>query len=126
MKHTKVIVALGSNHRQEEHIGKATELMAHLLDDCQTTPCLWTQPIGIDSDRFLNTLATGTTTLTQEALMKQLKQLEQLLGDSREQRRKGIVLIDIDLLQYGTTKLKEEDWERPYIRELRQWIIDNS
>ncbi len=118
MKRTKAIVALGSNTRQEENIGKAKLMVASLLEDCRFTQELWTQPIGIDSDRFLNALATGYTTLAQEELQVRLKQIERKLGNTKEQRQEGVVCIDIDLLQYGTAKLKKGDWKRPYIQEL--------
>lgn len=126
MKRTKVIVALGTNSGQEEHMTLAKERLLTVLDSCRFTPSLWTEPLGIVSDRFLNAVATGSTALTQEELQQQLKAIERILGDTREQRQQGVVCMDIDLLQYGDERLKKEDWKRPYVQELVQFINNNS
>ena len=35
-----------------------------------------------------------------------------------QQRKNGVIVIDIDLLRFGDKKLHKDDWERPYIRQL--------
>lgn len=41
-----------------------------------------------------------------------------MCGDTKEARNHNIVNIDIDILQYGDTRLHVDDWNRPYIATL--------
>ena len=47
-----------------------------------------------------------------------LKDIEAQMGSVSEERKKGIVKIDIDLLQFDNTKRKVDDWSRDYIQLL--------
>ena len=49
-----------------------------------------------------------------------LKQVEKECGRSREEKMRNIIRLDLDLLQWGTVRLREQDWERDYIRLLLQ------
>ena len=40
------------------------------------------------------------------------------MGRTAEDRRLGIVRIDLDLLQYDDTRFHLRDWERPYVKLL--------
>ena len=44
--------------------------------------------------------------------------METTLGDSREERQKGCIAIDIDILRYDDLRLHPSDWQRPYIPQL--------
>ena len=121
MKVTRIILALGSNNLQENNIAGAQEQLRMLLPDIVFTRYMWTTPIGIVSDRFLNCMAKATTTLSLTQLRKEIKTIEQSLGN--KDHSTGIVNIDIDLLQYGNRKFKENDWEREYVRLLISEII---
>ena len=81
---------------------------------------LWTEPIGIASDRFVNALALTDTDKEQEEVERILKQVEKECGRTREEKMRNIIRLDLDLLQWGTVRLREQDWERDYIRLLLQ------
>ena len=81
---------------------------------------LWTEPIGIASDRFVNVLALADTDKEQEEVERILKQVEKECGRTREEKMRNIIRLDLDLLQWGTVRLREQDWERDYIRLLLQ------
>ena len=51
-------------------------------------------------------------------ILATLKNIETTMGSMPEERRKGIVKIDIDLLQFDETRHKTGDWERDYIQLL--------
>ena len=72
----------------------------------------------MDGDRFLNTLVALHTTLTLQQLTQLTKDIERMCGDTKEARNHNIVNIDIDILQYGDTRLHVDDWNRPYIATL--------
>jgi len=115
----KVLIALGSNTQQEVNIKAATEKLLDLLaPDGRTTPAIWTDPIGMPhSDRFLNSLVTGSTTLELDALNALLKQMERESG-----RRPGACTLDLDVLSYDGVHYHESDWQRDYIQELLNYL----
>ena len=53
-----------------------------------------------------------------EGVLVTLKDIEAQMGSVSEERKKGIVKIDIDLLQFDGTKRKADDWGRDYIQLL--------
>lgn len=89
-----------------------------LGDSLRFTESLWTEPVGITSDNFLNCLGTVETTLSQDELTAMLKQTERSCGDTPELRRRNMIGMDIDLLLYGGVKLHPSDWQRGYVRTL--------
>ena len=54
----------------------------------------------------------------QEELNRRLKQIETDFGRTPEKRQRGIVPIDLDILQYGDQRHHERDWQRPYVADL--------
>ena len=67
---------------------------------------------------YLNQLVEATTALTADELTQALKDIEQQMGRTQEDRRRGIVRIDLDLLLYGEQRYHLRDWERPYVKAL--------
>ena len=119
----KVIIALGSNRHRRQHTTHALQQLRQQIDQrLQATPPLETEAIGMESDRFLNTLVALHTNLTLQQLTQLTKDIERLCGDSKEARRQNIVNIDIDILQYGDTRLHVDDWNRPYIATLMKQL----
>ena len=116
---TKVIIAMGTNCHKQRHTTLALQQLRQLIDSrLQATKPLETEAIGMDSDRFLNTLVALHTTLTLQQLTQLTKDIERMCGDTKEARNHNIVNIDIDILQYGDTRLHVDDWNRPYIATL--------
>lgn len=116
---TEILLALGSNYEQKRNMRKAKMLLREAFgDSLRFTEDMWTEPIGIDSDRFLNCLGTAKTTLSQAELTDLLKLTERICGDTAELRRRNIIVMDIDLLRFGQTKLHAADWQRAYISRL--------
>lgn len=116
---TKIIVALGSNHNQEKNISKARSLLAEAFgDDISFTESMLTEPVGMVSDRFLNCLCFAETALTQDDVTSLLKQMETECGNTEELRKQNVIEMDIDLLKFGETRLKQDDWQHDYIKTL--------
>lgn len=112
----KVIISLGSNTNQRENIQHAREILSHLIPDAEFTKPIWTDPIA-ENDRpagenqYLNCLVEGHVHLSERSLLAKLKQLEITMGDCHENHVKGIVSIDLDLIQYGDHKLRDIIWQ---------------
>ncbi len=84
-----------------------------------------TPPWGyVDQPAFLNMVIQGETSLTPEALLKYLKQLEQQLGRVQSFRW-GPRLIDIDLLFYDDLILETDSLSVPHPRlHQRAFVLD--
>ena len=115
---TKLVLALGSNTDPESNMAMAKQLLASMFKNVTFSNELWTDPIGIASGRFLNCLAVGYTGHGYNQVQQALKRLETKIGNTKANRLKGIVKIDVDVLKYGDRKYHTDDWERGYVQQL--------
>ena len=109
-----VIIALGSNVSRDL-LPKARQLMGEWINVTAASDIIATEPIGMSSPDFHNPLLECTTALTLDRLTLRTKATEQTLG---RQHGKGIVSIDIDILQYDDIRLHLSDWEHEYVKQL--------
>lgn len=117
MKLHEIILVLGSN-KHGDNIADAQNALSEVFDDIMFTDCMWTEPIDINSELFLNCAAKATTTCSKEEVREKLKVIERELGSTKERRQQSIIDIDIDLIRYDGTRMHEEDWEREYVKRL--------
>lgn len=117
-----IILALGSNRNRRKNIRQAQQFLRNLLPDIIFTKTIKTDAIGSNTPLpfFYNCMAKATTSLPLAELQQQLRNIETTMGDSHESHQKGIVVIDIDLLAYGSQQFKADDWKRSYIKELAE------
>lgn len=106
----KITLAIGSNIQQELHIAEAKTRLRRILPGIVFEEAIWTTPVGIQSDQFLNLLAHANTPLSLQTLQKRLKDIEQEMGDSHENHQQGHVIIDIDLAEYDGQTIKKVVW----------------
>lgn len=123
-KKSTLIIALGSNKDAKKNMDKARGLLQHLFKGVVFTSCVWTDPINIESDKFLNCLAYAETTHQVKQLEMALKQIERRCGDGKSLRRTNTIKMDIDILQFDDVKYHEKDWTRPYIIKLLDELND--
>lgn len=108
----KITLAIGSNILQQKNIDEAQSRLRHLLPGIVFGEAVWTTPIGIQSDRFLNLLAYADTPLSLEHLQEELKAIEREMGDSHENHQQGHVIIDLDVAEYDGRTVKEVIWSK--------------
>jgi len=119
VKKSEMIISLGSNVNQKQMIDIAKKSLSELFcGDVTFTESLWTVPIGITSDRFLNCLCFAHTHLELEDVCKHLKDIERQCGRKREDDNHNAVNLDLDILKYEKKQLHKNDWKREYIKEL--------
>lgn len=106
----EITISLGSNTNQEANIKTAIEELKKEFNDIHFTKPIWTEPIGVQSDKYLNCLASFTTQRSLEDLNKVLKRIETSMGDSHENHKQGIVLMDLDVIKYGNKEVKKIAW----------------
>ena len=93
-------------------------LLCEYMEDIRFTEAMSTKAIGIRGKNFLNALAKGTTTDSHEAVNSKLKDIEKTCGNTDEKRQKGLIEMDLDILEYGGKRYHEKDWQREYIVKL--------
>lgn len=114
-----VILSLAANRYQKSNLAKARQRLGEVLTNIHYTTEQWTEPLLTKRrDPYLNQLAQGQTELGLEELNRRLKQIETDFGRTPEKRQRGIVPIDLDILQYGDQRHHERDWQRPYVADL--------
>ncbi len=114
----RLIIAVGSNVDQEEHVDKACGILAHTFSNVRFGPRLWTEPIGLDgSGMFLNVVAVAETQVGLNGVRRALKGIEHRCGRHNPSCKSQEVAVDVDLLLYGEEKFHEPDWGRSYIKE---------
>lgn len=119
MVKSRLLIALGSNSDHEECMKKAKDMIAGLFgNNVVFTKTMWTSPVGIKSDMFLNCLALTRTELDFIQTERALKGIEASCGNTKEYRMMNIVKMDIDILLFGNDIFHAEDWERGYVKEL--------
>jgi 2-amino-4-hydroxy-6-hydroxymethyldihydropteridine diphosphokinase len=121
------IISLASNCCQEENLAEAQRRLSEILFSASYTEAIWTEPFkssnlsplsSLHSPLYLNQLVYAQTSLTVDELQARLKQMECEMGRTADDRAKGIVRIDLDLLQYDSNRYHLRDWNRPYVQQL--------
>ncbi len=112
-------MSLAANCHHKENLAEARRRLGQILFNVHYTDELWTEPFGGRTpSMYLNQLVYATTSLSLEQLTETLKQTELDMGRNSEERRKGIVCIDLDLMLFDGVRHHLRDWERPYIQAL--------
>lgn len=118
----KVIIALGSNVDHEANICKALAGIAGIVDIDRQSETAWTEPVGMASGMFLNSMVAGKTRLTLGELTDETKKIESCCGRTKAEAAAGRIAIDIDILEYDGLRLHPDDWNRSYIQQLMKEI----
>ena len=108
MKVHEVIISLASNENQEANLAKARELLTQLMTEVHFTSAIWTEPVNSSrKEPYLNQLCKGTTAFGEGLLCEVLKETEKRIG--RIKNEDGIVVIDLDLLEFDGQKHHRPD-----------------
>lgn len=115
----EILISLGSCYGQRSNIEYAKHQLCTILNEGEVfSKDLWTTPIGIDSDMFLNCLCKATTAHSLHQIEKALKSIEKKCGRSLKNDRLGHINLDLDILSYDGTRYHNGDWDREYVAEL--------
>lgn len=80
------------------------------------SPDAETEAIGMPpgTPKFTNEIIIGNTEMTYQELLDATKAIEKDCGKRTDTR----IPLDIDILQHGDTRYHEDDWQRPYVKDL--------
>lgn len=117
MEH-EVWIGIGSNAGAETTLPQARQLLTKAFGSIAFSTPLQTAPVDFSfSAPFTNQVARFRTALTADEVNAKLKDIERTCGRRPEDKAQGRIRIDLDLLQYGSTVVKKNDFSRAYIRQ---------
>lgn len=113
------IISLAANFEAEKNLPEARMCLEQILTFTHYTDAVWTEPIDCKlKNLYLNQLVKASTTLSYEDLRSCLKDIELQMGRTPEEREKGIVRLDLDILAFDDERHHLADWERHYVKNL--------
>ncbi|MBF0575896.1 MULTISPECIES: 2-amino-4-hydroxy-6-hydroxymethyldihydropteridine diphosphokinase [unclassified Dysgonomonas] len=118
------IISMGSNENRTENMSRCRYLLSKYYPDVMFSEMINTEPFGdnYQSD-FFNQLALINSDDDDLAITERLKMIESEIGRHAEEKSRGIIKIDVDLLVVNGNIIKVEDFERPYINSLFENFI---
>jgi 2-amino-4-hydroxy-6-hydroxymethyldihydropteridine diphosphokinase len=104
----RVFVSIGSNIDKERHVRAAVAELRRRYGDIVVSSVYESEPVGMQGETFYNLVAAFVTDQTPRTVAAALREIE-----SRHQRdRRGARFVsrtlDLDLILYGDTVLKED------------------
>ncbi len=115
----KVLLSIGTNTDTCFNMKRAIDNLHSCFPNIQFTSIIESAPCGaIFKGPFLNILAYFETNMVKEEIQGRFKSIEKIMGRQSSHKAQGIVLIDIDLIQWDNEVLKPDDFKRDYMNEL--------
>lgn len=112
---TECILTLGSNcPAKEKMMEAAAEWLSLNFGEAVSSGIYQTQALNGVSPDYLNMVVKIETELNAERLIQLGKEFEAECGRSAESKKRGIVEMDVDLVKYGKTVLRPEEFTRTY------------
>ena len=119
----KIILSIGSNTYAKRNIAEAKRKMEAVLPKIRFSEIRMSKPYGKKYKRsFLNLLAVFESDKTAGEICSRVKKIESEMGRKPEDKEKGRVIIDIDLVRYDDSILKPKDFERSYVQDLLEFL----
>ncbi len=111
------VLCIGSNTGRQEKLSYARQALAAFFPDIRFGEIVESEAVGEGfRSPFSNQSARFTTSLSPESLRQTCKEIEKQGGRMPEDKARGIVKLDIDVLVFYGKVLKPEDLKRAYIR----------
>ena len=115
----KGLISIGSNTDSKDNLTVCVQLLKDRFERIIFSDTSETKPYGSNyKNDFINQLAYIYTDKEKEEVIDVLKQIEHNMGRTPDDKKKGIVIIDIDLVIWNREILKPEDIKRDYITKL--------
>lgn len=112
----KLLISLGSNENSDANMSLCRSLLSDMFDYICFSETSVTSPYGENyNNNFLNQLAYAITEERQSDISQTLKDIERKIGRQPDDKAKGIVKIDVDLIKWNDYIMKADEWDRDYI-----------
>lgn len=114
---TDVCLSFGSNHgNRKENVEKALEEISRYFKCFHASSIYETPEIHGRGESYYNAVATGLTELDYSSLNSFLKSYEISQGRDERARKKGEVVIDIDIVLWENEIMRPNDFEREFFQ----------
>lgn len=121
----KVLLSIGTNTDACFNLKRAIDNLYSCFPNIQFTSITESAACGATfKGPFLNTLAYFETNMLKEDIQVRFKSIEKNMGRKTTHKAEGIVIIDIDLIQWDNEVLKPDDFKRDYMNELLMQVQD--
>jgi 2-amino-4-hydroxy-6-hydroxymethyldihydropteridine diphosphokinase len=112
------IVSIGSNNDAEQKTSEIRQILTNLFDNVAFSAFQWTPPVDAHyTQPFYNGAVCFECNLDAVDLKLQLKTIETKLGRTPEQKKEGIVPIDLDIIACNG-EIIHTDYQRfPWVKE---------
>lgn len=121
-----IYLSLGANcGEREATLLQALDILALQFDSFKHTPLYETPDCHGGVKSYLNTVASAQTALMPAEIDRIAKELELKFGRTPTARMRGDVPLDIDLVVYGDTILKERDFNRNFFKSGYSRLINS-
>ena len=112
------IVSIGSNSDAEQKMREVRHILTDLFDNVAFSTFQWTSPVGAHyTQPFYNGAVFFESNLGAVDLKAQLKTIESKLGRTSEQKKEGIVPMDLDIIVCNG-EIIHPDYQRfPWVKE---------
>ena len=120
-----VVIALGSNLGDRGwYIRAAIEQLRRVIHVGRVSSIRETEPVDAPPPRYLNCIVAGYTTLTPEALLRELQRIETRLGRRRSYRNAPRT-IDLDLILHSSSRRRTRELTLPHPRyREREFVLE--
>ena len=116
----RFLLSIGCNVNREEQMSRVQEVLTKTFPGITFSKIIISPDDTNEGAPYSNCIARGNSDLSETELCYTLKAIERQLGRTDS---KSVMMMDIDLLQYGDTKYHHSDWERPYIKALLTFLL---
>ncbi|HOW57255.1 MAG TPA: 2-amino-4-hydroxy-6-hydroxymethyldihydropteridine diphosphokinase [Smithellaceae bacterium] len=117
LRETVCYISIGSNQGDgRQNCRNALTLLDKVpgVNVLTISPCYRTEPVGItEQDWFINAVVELKTSLSARALLREMLNIENIMGRIRELKG-GPRIIDLDILLYGQEVIAEDDLIVPH------------
>ena len=111
----RVLIGIGSNTTDgAANVARAAEALRAFAEPVGWSGVYATEPLSGKGAPYSNAVAVVATFLSLDELELRLKRYEKENGRDAEARSRGEVSVDLDLVAYGHTILRPEEFTRPY------------
>jgi 2-amino-4-hydroxy-6-hydroxymethyldihydropteridine diphosphokinase len=117
-------VAAGSNVRPRANLVRTLAMLRREFPGLRVSPAYRNRAAGFEGEDFLNLVAAFPCTLTPEALLERLKEIERAIGREPGAAKWGPRTLDLDLILYGNLAGEFAGRQLPH-RDLatRAWVL---
>lgn len=115
----RALISIGTNTDKESNMAACRILLDEVFNNITYSETSVTEPYGSNyNSKFLNQLALIQTNTNKSDFEISIKLIETQLGRKAEDKKNGIVIIDIDLIEWNFEIVRPMEMDRIYIKNL--------